>query len=208
MLRLLYWWVVEPIAVVAVLALACRLISSLQPSKLSWLASIGLGALVGLPLWLVLPAWDTTLGKKRFSDLCSNEAGLVVHHTVALPKEKFERSGLPTFFEPVSRTRASGSTQDLFGRDYRYRVLTEHVWDAGPISLAWIERRRQELLSRQSGDLLAARTDFYFQRGGPPSFIHRNLEHCGLIDTRSGEHSASALARAVFRPQSDSDGSK
>jgi hypothetical protein len=201
MLRLLYWWIVEPIAVIAVVAIACRLASSFQVNRSSWLASLGLGAAIGLPLWFILPAWDTVIGEKQFNELCRAEAGLLVYRTVVLPKEKFGPTGLPIFFEPVAKTRVSGSTEDLFGPDYRYSSSDEHVWNAGPLSHAWIERRRQELSSREKGDLLAVRTDFYFQRGGPPSLADRNLEHCRLADTPTGAHSASALARAVFLPK-------
>lgn len=207
MLTLLYWWVVEPMAVVAVVAVLSRFVSSTQAKTLPWPTSVGLGALIGLPLWYILPAWDTTIGQERFSALCSSDAGLVVHRTIELPKEQFGQSGLPLFFQPIAKTRSPGSTEDLFGEDYRYRTVTEHVWSAGPVSHAWIQRRRQELTSRQ-GELLAVLTDYYFQRGGPPSFAHRNLEHCRIADTRASEHSASALARAVFRLGSSSEKSR
>lgn len=199
MFRLLYWFVVEPLAVVGLLALGCWLLSAWRDTKLSWATCFGVGTLLGIPLWFLLPAWDTELGRARFSDLCTSEAGVTVHRVINVPSVRPDDPSLPDFFDPLSKSRASTNLEDLFGKSYRFTYSEDVVWNGGPVSHAAISRHQQHLYLRETGELLGERTTFYFTRGGPPWPAHSGRERCGPGFVVPENHIGETLARAVFR---------
>jgi len=199
MLRVFYWFLIEPLAIVTILTIACHFASVWRGATLSWGKCLGVGALIGIPLWLVLPAWDTQIGKARFAELCAMEAGVKVHIVVEVPKDQFTNAGLPSFFDPLSKNRRPSRLEDLFGKDYRFTYTEDVMWRAGPVSHALVTRHLQRLYSRTNGALLGERTTFYFTPGGPPWLAHTRRERCEPRLVAPENHIGEALARVVFR---------
>lgn len=190
---LIYWWFVEPVAVIAATYVLIWLGSRLVKQRTAAIWFVPAGLLVGLVVWHFVPEWDTLEGRKTFNELCTSEAGVKVLRPVILSKEQFGTDGLPVFY----RSRSEMKPESRFGESYRYRFQQDWVW-VPEYSDARILRKIESLYEVGSNELLGQRITIHFRPGGPPLGI---AERKWLVcpEEKHEQTFGQILGRAVFQ---------
>jgi hypothetical protein len=160
---LIYWWFVEPAVVVAAAYLLISVTLRLIRKQARQATKVGASLVLGLAVWPLLPAWDTTYGRAIFEELCASDAGVKVFHKVELPTAEIEKDGLPTFYNP-QRIEA------MFGDNYRLEVKREWIW-VPRFSDARVRRDIASLYERESGRRIGRMVWIQFRPGGAPLLI-------------------------------------
>lgn len=156
-------------------------------------AKIGVGLAVFIAV-LVLPFADEIAGRIYLSHLCATEAGVKVYQTVELPKEYWDESGNPRFFNRY------GNLDHEFWR----RELVRAGGETTPVSNALaIEKRVSKVQHRSSQKELAEIVNFFYWGG----WIMRNFtphnsgSSCDFIHAENFDRS---FYGQLFRPAAHS----
>lgn len=198
LLTLIYWWFIEPATVIGLTYLLIASASRWTKRKLSFDAKVGLAFLVGFPLWVMLPAWDTVVGKKKFDELCATDAGVKVLHPVILPKEQIRPDGLPVSYQLSSKI----SLEKIFGDKYRYERRIDWMW-VPAFSDARVRREVESLYDDDTKRLLGQRVTIRFRSGGTPSIIMDTEREWLVCPDEEPEHTLGEnLGKAIFQTKS------
>jgi hypothetical protein len=198
LLTLIYWWFIEPATVIGLTYLLVAYASRWMKRKLSFDAKVGWAFLVGFPLWVMLPAWDTVVGKKKFEELCASDSGVKVFRPVILPKEQIGPDGLPVFYEPFSKK----GLNKVFGEKYRRERREDWVWTPA-FSDARVRRDIESLYDTETKELLGQRVMIHFRSGGVPLIIMADKWLTCPVE-KSERTFGEILGKAVF--QTDATG--